>query len=152
MSWKKYTKNDLISILSQEELNIYKQSFDEDMLQNNVIETIISSNTARIRGYLRKSNVVKMSKDTSLIPESLFSACGILSRYDLLTRMPVEMTEVRQKQLDSTIDFLKSIAKNEFIPEGIGSEEEEREDDSQTSFPKPKINGDRFKKLNTWWY
>lgn len=150
--WRKYERKNVISLLSQEEYTVFTQSFSDESAMNDVADVIIEANTALIRGYLRQSKTVRMSKDVTLLPLSLFNAMGVLCRYDILSRFPLSMTEERRKQRDDVIALLKDIAENKFIPESIGEDEEEREEEQKTKRPNPRMNADRFRKLDADWY
>lgn len=116
--WRKMTEDDVVDTLTERELSAWRQSTAG---KQDVVQGVIDKVAGLVRSYLRAGSV-RLSKDSSLLPEGvIFDAC-MIARYLILSRLPVPMTDDRVKAYQDAIAFLQDVAKRKIIPESYTPE------------------------------
>jgi len=122
MSWRTVTEADLLSSLSQKEIDAFRKSSD---LEHDPVESQIRQVCAYVRGCIRAGGAkVKMASGDDTLPESLISPAMDYLRYNLLTRQALEVNESRTKSWEAARETFDQIRRGEFVPESDGPEEE----------------------------
>jgi hypothetical protein len=92
MSWRKVTESDLVASLAQNEVEAYRTSGD---FEHDPVEQQIAAAVAYVRGCIRTGGKARLSKDESLLPESLVIPTMDYLRYNVLTRKGNVVNESR---------------------------------------------------------
>jgi len=108
MAWRKFTKNDLASVLSQHEIDAYSASV-ADGTQADPVEGLITDTTAMIRGYIAKDPSVRLNSDKSTLPPEVFAHAKHFIAFDVVARFPVSNTEERRLARESAEKFFKNL-------------------------------------------
>lgn len=111
MAWRKVTESDLISSLSQEEVNAFRRSAE---FEHDPVEQLLGGIVAKVRGYIRASRTVALDPDEATIPESLVSDAMDYVRYEMLTRMDIVVNESRTKAYERAVETFKAVANGDF--------------------------------------
>lgn len=111
MAWRKVTESDLISSLSQKEVNAFRTSSE---FEHDPVEQLLAGIVAKVRGYIRASRTVALDPDESKIPEALVSDAMDYVRYEILTRMNLVVNESRTKAYERAVETFKEVANGTF--------------------------------------
>lgn len=119
MAWRKPTEDDLLSSLSREEVEAYRQSgaFSHDPVDAQLMDV-----AEYVRGYIRSAHGVRMDPEAGTLPSSLVAPAMDYLRFKLLTRMSLEVGESRTKAWERAQELFEKIAEGLFIPESSGDE------------------------------
>jgi len=121
--WRKVHESDLVSRLSLTEVDAFRQNDDGE---HDVIAQQIAYEVAYVRGIIRSSpRGVRMSADETLLPESLVGPAMDHLRFNLLTRLELDVNESRTKAYEQANVLFEQVSKGEFVPESDSMAEAE---------------------------
>ncbi len=123
MSWRKVTESDLVASLAQNEVEAYRTSGD---FEHDPVEQQIAAAVAYVRGCIRTGGKARLSKDESLLPESLVIPTMDYLRYNVLTRKGNVVNESRTNAYEKACLLFDEIRKGDYIPES-GDEADDAE-------------------------
>ncbi len=123
MSWRKVTESDLVASLAQNEVEAYRTSGD---FEHDPVEQQIDAAVAYVRGCIRTGGKARLSKDESLLPESLVIPTMDYLRYNVLTRKGNVVNESRTNAYEKACLLFDEIRKGDYIPES-GDEADDAE-------------------------
>ena len=123
MSWRKVTESDLVASLAQNEVEAYRTSGD---FEHDPVEQQIAAAVAYVRGCIRTGGKARLSKDESLLPESLVIPTMDYLRYNVLTRKGSVVNESRTNAYEKACLLFDEIRKGDYIPES-GDETDDAE-------------------------
>ena len=116
--WRKVTEQDLVSALSQEEIDAFRAGQGDG---DDPIETQIADMVAYVRGIIRSSPAkVRLASDESKLPASLVKPAMDQLRFDVLTRMDVKVNESRTLAYQKALELFNAVRAGEYIPESDG--------------------------------
>lgn len=125
--WRKVQEADLISSLSQSEIEAYRRSAD---FAHDPVESQIRQICSYVRGCIRSTGAkVRMAREEDWLPESLISPAMDYLRYQILTRMNVVVNESRTKAYDNALALFNELRRGEFVPESELADPEPLADD-----------------------
>ena len=115
-NWRRIEEADMVATLSQRETDAYQSSSQFASIPP--LPRLIARTTARFRLAIRSNGRVRMSADSSLLPESLISAACDYMAFDILKRIDVEVGEDRRRARQQAIELLDRVERGEVTPEG----------------------------------
>ena len=117
--WRTITLDDIAATLSQAELDAYRRSASDGAGAPDPVGDLLARTAEMIRGYIRANTSVRLNPAPWTLPDSLISPACDYAAYDVLKRMPVKITEPRQKARDAARVRLRSaLASLGYTPEG----------------------------------
>lgn len=122
MSWTKPTETDLAAVLSQREIDAFRQSPSATGAADPVA-TELASAADLARGYCRANGNVRMGP-AGTVPRSLLSPVLSIAAYNLLKRLPVPVGEDRRRAYEEAMRVLRDVAEGRTVPEGAGEAED----------------------------
>lgn len=125
--WRKVTESDLNAALSQNEIDAFRNSAD---FEHDPVESQIRHVCAYVRGIIRSGGKCRLAADEQSLPESLVSPAMDYLRYQILTRMNVNVNDSRTRAYDSARTIFDEIRNGHYIPE---SDDEGTEDKVSSS-------------------
>ena len=115
--WKQITFDDIAATLSQAELDSYRRSASDGAGMPDPVEALLERTAEMVRGYIRANTAVRIAPAAGTIPVSLVSPTCDYAAYDILKRMPVKITDPRQRARDAASALFQNIAAGKFTPE-----------------------------------
>lgn len=112
--WIKVHEADLNASLSLKEIDAFRKSAD---FEHDPVEKQISAVVAFVRGCIRTGGKCRMSADEASLPESLVLPAMDYLRYQVLTRMNINVNESRTKAYERAAELFDQLRKGEFVPE-----------------------------------
>lgn len=126
MAWRKLTLSDVAAHLSQDEMDIFRQSEDFHKGEDPIL-VLCEEVAAEFRMRLRKNFFVKLSPTVGELPPELISpACDVVV-FKILKRFPQEPIEARKLAYNAAYELLKEIQNDECRPESYVPAEGEEE-------------------------
>ncbi len=122
MSWTKPTETDLAAVLSQREIDAFRQSPSATGASDPVADAI-SQAAELARGYCRGNGNIRMGP-AGTIPRSLLGPAMDIAAYNVLKRLPVPVREDRRLARDEAMRILRDVAEGLTTPEGAGEAED----------------------------
>lgn len=132
MAWRKPTTDDLVSTLSQKEIDLFSKS--AEFSGTDPIARQIDLTVSTVRGFISSGRKCKMSPETDSIPEMLIESAMAYAAFNLLKRMPVQIGEARTKAYERAASLFDKIATGVIVPEDYGETEEK---ETFTSLARP---------------
>lgn len=126
MAWRKLNEDDLVSFLSQKEVDAYRKSAD---FSPDVISAILAATGNFVRGHVRASGVKVSPSSAPAIPDSLVSPALDYAIFDVLKRLRIAVGEDRRTARAQAIDLFTRVA------DGKLSVEPEQDEDSDGGSP-----------------
>ena len=111
--YRKVHEADLNASLSLAEIDAFRSS----ALDGDPVEAQIAAVVAYVRGCIRSGGKAVLSREEDYLPESLILPAMDYMRYQILTRMNLNVNDSRTKAYDRACDLFDAIRKGEFIPE-----------------------------------
>lgn len=106
MAWRVLTEDDLVSFLSQKEVDAYRRSAD---FTSDVLAAILVSTGNFVRGHVRASGV-RLCPVAASIPDSLVSPALDYAVYDVLKRFRLSIGDDRRKAREQAIALFTRVA------------------------------------------
>ena len=134
--WINVHEADLNASLSLAEIEAFRKSAD---FEADPVEKQIAAVVAFVRGCIRSGGKARMSTDESLIPESLVLPAMDYLRYQILTRMNINVNESRTEAWRSAKELFDQLRQGEYIPESdtVTDDSEDRAGSPATGKPNP---------------
>lgn len=132
--WRKVNESDLNAALSQNEIDAFRKSAD---FEHDPVESQIRQVCAHVRGIIRSGGKCRLAADESSLPESLISPAMDYLRYQILTRMNLNINESRTKAYESAKETFDKVHSGHYIPESDGEEAAEDKVASSPACGKP---------------
>ena len=117
--WRRPTEADLVSSLSWEEVEAFRQdgTFDGDPVEDQIRDI-----AEFVRGFIRANGSVSLCPDEATLPASLVGPAMDYLRYRLLTRMNLSVNDSRTKAWEAAKDMFQRIADGGFSPESYATD------------------------------
>lgn len=132
MSWRKVTESDLVASLAQNEVEAYRTSGD---FEHDPVEQQIAAAVAYVRGCVRTGGKARLSKDETLLPESLVIPTMDYLRYNVLTRKGAVVNESRTNAYEKACSLFDEIRRGDYIPESGDEGEEDAATNDRATAP-----------------
>lgn len=115
--WRKVTEQDLVSALSQDEVDAFRAGQgDEDPILVQIADEV-----AYVRGVIRSAPArIRLSADEGALPASLIKPAMDHLRFNVLTRLDVKVNESRTLAYQKALELLDQVREGKFIPESDG--------------------------------
>lgn len=114
MAWKTLNENDLVSFLSQREVDAFRRS---SQFETDVIQAILAAGANYARGAIRASGV-KLAAEAGSIPESVVAPTLDYVAFDVLKRLSLPVNETRSKAREQAIAYFERVATGKMAVEG----------------------------------
>ena len=96
------------------------------------VAALLERTAEMVRGYIRANTALRIAPMPFTIPDSLVSPACDYAAYDILKRMPVKITDPRQRARDAASALFQNIAAGKFTPESWAPDGEEPANPKQT--------------------
>ena len=116
--WKEITESDLAAVLSQAEIDAFRQDGSTGD-GSDPVEHLLAMTAAHVRTYLVSNSAVKIphSAPRAALPAALVAPAVEIAAYKILKRLPVPVGEDRKKAAEEAEAFLDKIARGVIVPE-----------------------------------
>ena len=121
--WRELTEADLISTLSEKEVEAYRKSADGAADGGDPVSALLSRTARLVRSYLRAGGRTTLSADGEQIPEGFVSPACDYAAYDVLKRMPVAVGEDRRRARDQAVALFEQAAAGRIVPESADADD-----------------------------
>lgn len=113
--WITLTEEDILTRLAGAELAAYRTAA-KAVGQDDPLPEVLSAVTDEVRGYVAGCSANRLG-DAGTLPGRLKSAALDLARYRLTTRLPVRISDARQREYENAIRLLEQVARCHFAVE-----------------------------------
>lgn len=115
MSWITLTTDDILQRLTSAETSAYGTAATA-VTQTSVWATVLADVVREVRGYVAGHSANKLG-DGSTIPDELKGAALALAVFYGASRLPIKITDARQKAYDAALVLLARVADGHFAIE-----------------------------------
>ena len=122
--WRVPDINDLLNSISQREIDAFNNAAASSSDANTSDPTVrqIRSAVAFVRGYIASSpKGVLLDKDQTTLPDGLIPPAMDYCAYQILKRLPGDISQSRTDARKEAIDLFKLIPLGDYIPESHSS-------------------------------
>lgn len=141
MAWRKPTREDLETRLSQAEAAAFGRSSD---FSYDTVESVIAQAAAFARDAIRSGGRCRLSPIEGEIPEGMMRPAMSIAVLDLLNRFSLLPSEARREAARSAEEYLKEVAAGRIVPEPYaadGGEEPKGAGPAADNGPKQTLGG-----------
>lgn len=110
--WIELTEDDVLTRLAGPELAAYRTAAKKED-QDDPLPATLAAVTDEVRGYVSACRENTLGP-ANTIPPRLKSAALDIARYRLTTRLPLKVTESRQREYENAIRLLEQVARCAF--------------------------------------
>ena len=121
MAWRKVDEADLAAVLSQGEIDAFRQDGSTD--GSDAVARLIASTAGFVRSHIATSGKVRLAPDPVWLPEGLVVPAMEIAAYTVLKRIDVVPNEARKTAYQDAKSMLKDIAAGNLAVESYGAEE-----------------------------
>ena len=108
-TWRAITEDDLLTVLSGAELEAYRAAALASG-QDDPVAAVISAAVGECRGRIAAHAANRLA-DGETIPAALLPHVLVLARQRIFTRLPVRVTDARQREEERTDAYLRDVAR-----------------------------------------